>query len=496
MNILDPHAMRAWEDQTLCSGVTVETLMQVAVDGMFVSLSEQFPPMKCLVLAGKGNNGSDALWLASRLRAAGWNVEVWLSHPRDADTMFHHAIQDEVGRAVVWPDVPEGAMEGSDQVIVIDGLLGLGAKGAPREPYASILRWVESQVRPFDLRVAVDVPSGLDGDTGEAYDPCFKADLTLALGAVKIGCVRGDGPMQCGRLRMLPLPLSGSGPKAGRDFFTLEEARALCRHREVDTHKHRQGVVGIRAGSMGMAGAAVLASRAAIRSGAGLVRLAVDPELMPLLATATPEVMVQALGRDGELGSLLTDCDALLIGPGIGLGKGAEHSVLQMVEQSRCPLVWDADALTLMARLGLSFSGISERSVVTPHAGEFRRLFPEGNGNRESDAGQFAALNPGLTLCLKGPNTLVTLVAAHGQNISYNGSGNPGLATAGSGDVLAGLLAGLLATGMNTWDAARLSVFWHGLAGDLAARRVGETSMIAGDIVDDLGSARLLICRP
>ncbi len=496
MKVLAPDTIQTWEDRTIAAGTDTASLMSQAVHGLYDFITSRFPTGRALVACGKGNNGNDALWLAHEMRKSGWSVTVWLSHPTtERITVPSHpepismASQD----AMVFPATPATLFKDSEPLLIIDGILGLGASGAPRGSSATMIEWLMQHRRPQDIALSLDTPSGLDGNTGECFTPSFRADYTVAIGAVKQGCLSEEASSAVGRLSAIPIDLSDPAPASRSDFFTIEQARALFTRRHSSTYKHQQGTVHLWAGSSGMCGAAILASRAALRSGAGLVRLFSSEEVYPHLLTTTPEIMLESITLSKKLNKNILKADCLLVGPGMGTDPETAQFFSELIASAEIPLVIDADGLTLCSAGQTSLSSLPGDTILTPHTGEFRRLLPQQSGSRQQDVDLFTSLNPHLILTLKGPNTLV---AAADTNLSYNGSGNPGMATAGSGDVLAGLIAGLRARGFSAWDAARLGVFWHGLAGDLAATKSSEDTLTAGDVLEELGTARALISRP
>ncbi|MEM1156852.1 MAG: NAD(P)H-hydrate dehydratase [Verrucomicrobiota bacterium] len=496
MKILSPQSIQQWETETIQSGVTTEVLMQQAVAGLHEIITERFPAGQALVTCGKGNNGNDALWLADRLKESGWQITVWSTHPlkarADASSLPEPVLRS-LQNALVFPDTPDHFFNRSEPLLIIDGILGLGASGAPRGTLAQVIRWLMQHRRPQDVTLSIDTPSGLDDATGDSHDPCFKADMTLMIGAVKAGCCLEKAASVVGRISAVPIDLNPPGPAADAGFFIRQDARELIRHRQPDTHKHREGAVHIWAGSRSMTGAAILASRAALRSGAGLVRLFTAEDILPYLLSVSPEIMVESITLSKKLNPRLLEGSALLAGPGIGLDPATHVLLEQVLEQARCPLIIDADGITHCASEPSLLARLPPGTIMTPHLGEFSRLLPRSYRARDRDARLFTTLNPDLTLVLKGPNTLV---AAQPSGLSYNGSGNPGMATAGSGDVLAGLITGLRARGFNAWNAARLGVFWHGLAGDFAAQNGSEDTLTASDQIESLAAARASISRP
>jgi NAD(P)H-hydrate epimerase len=509
MKILDAPTMQAWEERTINSADNAETatisLMRQAVAGLHQAITDRFPAGRCLIACGKGNNGNDALWLAYSLQQSGWQVTTWLTHPQSERTTVNtDPVRKSLENALTFPEKPTSLFTSSTPLLIIDGILGLGAAGAPRGTSAEMISWLMQQRRPQDVCLSIDTPSGLNASSGEIFTPCFQADFTVAIGAVKSGCLNPQAASAVGRLSAIPIALCPPMPQETSEstFFTIENARELLQHRAVDTYKHRQGSVGIWAGSPGMAGAAILASRAALRSGAGLIRLFTHEDLAPQIMASTPEIMVEPLTLSKKLNVKLLKSDTILVGPGIGTDAATARQLEELISTARNPLVLDADALTLCGAdpqlhqdrpTNLTLSSLPPDTILTPHSGEFSRLLPQQSASRYDNAKMFTSLNPKLVLCLKGPNTLI---ASKAVGLSYNGSGNPGMATAGAGDVLAGLIAGLRARGFSAYDSTCLGAFWHGFAGDLAAINASEDSLSAGDIISMLGAARSLISRP
>lgn len=488
MKVLPPDRIQAWERRTIEGGTAVEVLMEAAVCGMWRFIRNRFRQRNVLILAGKGHNGDDALWLGQLLKNHGYHVSVVLSHPpADRNPPANSPIGAMTESASVWPDRPPDLFSGPPRLI-IDGLLGLGASGHPREPVASIIRWIQSERRGSDHLISVDVPSGLDSSTGSAGDPCIEADTTLAIAAIKAGLLPDRAAPYVGRLYGLPISLDTAEPDAELNFFDAAMARDLIRRLPANSHKHSRGKVAIWAGSPGMAGAAILASRAALRAGAGLVRCFCHRDIYPLLATATPEVMTHPLDSSGHLPPEAMDSEALLAGPGIGINPESEDILTHLVSSYSGQLILDADALRLIARQPGLFSALSAllaKAILTPHPGEFREIAPGAPADRTEAAIAWAATPSPAILVLKGQRTLV---ASPSGKVSVNGSGNPGMATAGMGDVLAGIITGLAASGYGAEDAARLGCFWHGAAADLLACSQSEASITAGDVIQALGA--------
>jgi len=484
MKIVPSSVMQAWERRTFASGITVGELMSRAVQGCLKQIQKNFPrPGQALFLCGKGHNGNDGLWLAALLEEAGWKVQILLSDPpADRKKVAVDAVIGMESRALVWPLQPPLPAE---PVLVLDCLLGLGTQGPLRGPALEILQWWSLQKKSWHSTLSLDCPSGLDPDTGAAHDFAFQADRTLAIGTIKQGCLRQAGPRLTGRI--LPVEIGFAEDSAGEmpDFFDLVEAQKMAPGLSVQTHKYQRGAVAIFAGSPGFAGAALLSSRAALRSGAGVVRLFCHPECRDELALATPEVMTMGWAG-GAVPETALAVNSWLIGPGFGTSAEAAGKLRRLLAAAKGTVVLDADALTLLGREPGLLESCAAESILTPHEGEFKRLSGREICERTAAVAAWTALHPRSVLLLKGPNTLVR----QGRGLeSYNGSGHPGLATAGSGDVLAGIITALTAQGYDPLAAARLGAFWHGLAAELCLGERGEQTLIATDLIEKLGKA-------
>jgi len=496
------------------------------------------------ILVGKGNNGGDGLVAARHLAERGFTVEIVLAEPGEAltgDALVNlKALAD---RTSIRPTVFSG--ESSDlepllarSSVVIDALLGTGAKGAPREPAATVIRLVNKAragasgkaTPPTGPSVlAVDLPSGLDADTGQAAKPCIRADATVTLAGVKTGLALPEAAPYVGRLYLaligIPedcleraLARSGGGaaatPSPPTHWLLPAAAATFLPARPATGHKGTFGHVWAVAGSPGYTGAAALVGLGALRSGAGLATMVCPEGCRPVIASALPELLTRGLpeGPDGRLvgasaGDLALMLDgagkdgrgmALVVGPGLGSSPevAAFVSAILRGPGRRLPLVLDADALNAIALAGSdAVTGLlssvlgSSRVVVTPHPGEMSRLVGRPVAEIQADrlgTARRAARAWGVIVVLKGAGTVV---AAPDGAVWLNATGNPGMATAGSGDVLAGAIGTFLAQGLPPLEAALVAVSAHGLAGDLAARDVGGRGLLASDIAHRLPRA-------
>lgn len=456
--------------------------------------------LRVVALVGIGNNGRDAVVAARYLREWGHQVQVWLGsrHGLTGDELADLATRDISLREYATAEGLVGledALTGAD--VAIDGLLGVGARGAARPELAAVIERVNG-VRARGGRplvVAVDVPSGIDADTGELPGAAICADLSVTFGGVKIGALRFPAAELVGRQELADIGIPREAV-AAVPFQVLEPelVRAAVPARPLNAHKYRLGRALVVAGSDTYLGAATLCSAAAARSGCGLVGVASTAAVKSAVAAYLPEATypctVDLEHRPDEalaaLAPLLPDQGALLVGPGIGRSEGAARVLRILLEHNASlprpvPCVVDADALSLLAQWDRWWERIAPGTVLTPHAGEMARLSGLGVAEIEADpwaVGRALAERWGHVVVLKGAHTVV---AAPGQPTCVYPHPNASLATAGTGDVLAGICAGLIAQGAAPADAARLAVVVHAEAGRRAGRSM--RSLLASDLL-------------
>lgn len=463
MTFVTAAEMRSLEEASFRRGVSAEALMDLAGLGIARRLIDHFPsPGQAIAYVGKGNNGGDALVALRHLRAAGWQIAIRAAYPELEWTVLSRRKLRELGNLTA--STPFGPGDGP--CLLLDGLLGIGARGALRAPLAELAAEMSGLRETRGAVIAaIDLPSGLDADTGGGGD--FTADLTLTIGAPKQGLATEAGISKAGRILLVPLAELTPTTDGPMRFFCPESFPGLLAPRPHDFHKGRAGRLGILAGSPGMTGAAVLCAHAAINAGAGLVTLHVGENFLPALAAPMPpEVMVRVSGDPvGE--AFGARHDALVIGPGTGHAPEAWHACfVEQLESSTLPAVLDADALTRLAatrRTGL----LRPEHLITPHPGEFRRLAPDladSDRDRLQAAVAFVARHP-CTLLLKGARTLV---AAPDTSTRFNPTGHAGMASGGQGDVLSGVAGALLARGLQGPDAASLAAWLCGRAAERA----------------------------
>jgi NAD(P)H-hydrate epimerase len=493
-------AMRGLDRHTIEKlGVPGELLMECA--GRLVAAlaeAELAPGRRVVVLAGPGNNGGDGLVAARHLQLRGVPVVVALA--ADPARVRGDAARnlERAERAGVAFSGPRWRAEPGD--VIVDALFGTGlARPLEGEAAAAVRRILAA--RPACRVVAVDLPSGLDADTGQPLGACVQADLTVTLALPKLGLALEPGRSLAGRVVVGRIGIADEAPgvalRAG--LLTRRGAGGLLPERPADGHKGRFGHVLVAAGSRGKTGAAALAALGAARSGAGLVTVACPAGASAILQASSREAMTAPLAEspEGELApeaaepllGLARERDVLALGPGVGRGAGARELVRRVAPRAAVPLVLDADGL-------VAFEGEPEAlrrrelpGVLTPHPGEAGLLLGEEpaaiNRDRVGSALRLAERS-GAVVVLKGA---ASVVAEPGGRVRVNPTGGPVLASGGTGDVLTGVIAGLLAQGLAPFDAASAGCFVHGLAGDRLARRLGPAGVLAGEVANELPAA-------
>ena len=486
--------MRRIEELTFAGGATAESLMESVGRQIAQAVSQvRRRAGIAVVYYGKGHNGGDALVAAQHLVEAGWEIEL---RPQEQDpskladltrVKLEHLEHARLGRPV---------RRELRQRVILDGLLGIGATGPLREDIRALTREINNRRMTDNIRVfAVDIPTGLDGDTGEADPDCVVADITVTAGYAKTGLVVDGAAAFVGRLCVAPI--EEFAPHAPAEFAgetaTPESLRGVLPLRNFDSHKTQFGRIAVIAGSPGFIGAAVLCASGALRGGAGLVTVYAPEDIQPLLAIMSPpEIMVRPVKSYEEV--IGQKHDVLAVGP--GLGKERAGAILQLIEHAAGPMVLDADGLNIVAEhdTGLLARCAGPR-LLTPHPGEMARLFPESkNLSRHETAtrftARFATARFPITLLLKGSRTII-----HEQRkpASYNTTGNPGMGTGGMGDVLTGVCAALIGQHLSPYDAARTGAWLCGRAAEFALRGPADESLAALDVVESLGAAFTLL---
>jgi len=458
------------------------------------------------VLCGRGNNGGDGFVVARTLIQRGVDAAVFLigsvAEVR-GDARTNLDILGRLGATVVEIGDEQSwelhFSEISQCSLIVDAIFGTGLTSALGGMMETVVADMNASGIPI---VAVDLPSGLSADTPHLIGDCIDASMTVTLAAPKLPLVLPPGEAHAGDVVIADIGIPSDvldgldGPRI--ELLTPEQLRPLVEPRAPDSHKGDYGRVTVVAGSRGKTGAAHLAAMGALRSGAGLVTVATPGCCLPIVAAMAAEYMTEALadGKGGAVAGgaietvLALQHDVIACGPGLGRDAGVAAFVRALVDRATVPLVLDADALTVLADDPASLTGREDRDIViTPHPGEMARLVgssvEEVQGNRIEMAGNFAASHR-VYVVLKGHRTIVATPEGH---VFINPTGNAGLATGGTGDVLTGMIAAWLAQLLDAEAACRLAVFLHGAAGDLAEANVGQVAMTATDVVARLGEA-------
>jgi NAD(P)H-hydrate epimerase len=478
--IVSAAAMRAAEEAAFASGVEVEALMDHAGAGVAAAVRQFFPRAgRAIVFVGKGHNGGDALVAAACLKRAGWEIDLRLIFPEEDCAELTRKKLAECGRDLSVPTEV-------GHLIVLDGLLGLGAKHLLREPVRTAAQEINRLRREQSAFVfAIDLPTGLDGDTGDADPDCVVANCTITIGFAKHGLVIDGAIDLVGRLEIVALGDLIIAPSPANDLVACAHSlRGLLPRRKFSAYKNEFGRIGVVAGSPGFVGAALMTTEGALRGGAGLVELFVPRDIYPIVAAAAPaEAMVKAVRSYRDL--LEEKIDVWALGP--GLGKAEEKDLLRVIERAPAPMVVDADGLNILAGEVEILKRCAGPRLLTPHPGEMKRLFDSGKMSRAGTAKNFTDSFP-VTLLLKGARTIV---ADRGRPLSYNSTGNPGMATGGMGDVLTGVCAALIGQGVSLYDAARIGAWSCGRAAEIAIFENGESeeSLLPRDVLANLGPA-------
>jgi len=485
-------------------------LMENAGLRIFQSLKNIYPNLiskKIIIFSGSGNNGGDGFVVARHLYDYGVKVKVFLLasfNKIKGEAGENLNIIDKMGVELIETETvkleeTEGTIQNSD--LIIDAILGTGLQGKVTGLKAKIIDLINVTGKEV---VAIDVPSGLNADTGKIERPCIKATHTITLALPKIGLLLFPGASYAGKVTVVNIGIPSyllKNKKLKTNMVTKEIIKSLLPSRTAYAHKGFFGKVLILAGSVGMTGAAYLASEAAMRSGTGIVVLGIPRSLNPIMEVKLTEVMTlplaetkkQSLGKDAEetILKLMKDFSVLGIGPGISRQLETQRLVRKIIEKSNIPLVIDADAIYALSKDTTMLKKVKVPLVITPHPGEMAKLINRGIDyilDNQLDIAREIAQEFGIVVVLKGARTIVT--NKEGE-VYINVGDNSGMATAGSGDVLTGIICSLIAQEADNFSAAIAGVYIHSLAGNLARDIKGERGMIAGDILSQVPQAFL-----
>ena len=475
--------------------VTPAGLMERAATTFFQRLKDTLSPEKKInVFSGPGNNGGDGLVIARLLYEEGHPVRVFIVETGSAHSSEFKLNADRLERAGISPvtlaDPEQFPVIGRDEVI-IDAIFGTGLSKPPAGVAAEVIRRIN---KTGAYIISVDVPSGLfcEDNSGADRDVIVRASQTITFQFPKLAFMFAGNEEQAGKWEVIDIglhPATISERPSAYHYIIREGVRPLLQKRRKFDHKGTFGHALIIAGSYGKAGAATLSAGAALRTGAGLVTVHTPTSAVLAIQAALPEAMVSPDPGSGNVTELpdLAPYDAAGAGPGLGTDPDTASVLRRLLETTSIPLVLDADAINIMAQNKELLEIMPPNTILTPHPGEFRRLTGSDSSDYRLMEEQIAfAAKYKCILVLKGAHTSVAMPEG---TVYFNSTGNPGMATGGSGDVLTGMIASLLAQGYEPADAAVAGVYLHGLAGDVALRIHSEESVIAGDILMNIGRA-------
>lgn len=500
MKFAGSKAMKAMDEYTIQQyGIPSDTLMLRAAEGVAWEAKAMlcFTKQKTVVFCGNGNNGGDGIAAAMYLMDSGYEVACVMVGSREKMTNDAQAMEkllNEKGGIlqdydpVKLPEIFQGCG------LIVDALFGTGLDREITGKYAVLIETINNSGIPV---LSCDMPSGISADDGRILGCAVKATTTVTFNLPKTGQLLPPGTEYTGQLMIhdIGIPAEArNGIVFDGEYVTENMVRSMLPRDRLESHKGDYGKLLMLCGSVGFTGAAAMASRAALRTGAGLVHLGTPKAVYPILAAKLDEPMVFPLADNekgqfskmaaGEIAEKLHGMTACLVGPGMGCSDDTRTIVETVVEQEQCPIVLDADGINVLEGHIDILNRAKVPVVLTPHEGEFLQLGGDLEDGRIEGAKKLAA-KTGAVVVLKGYRTVI---AAPDGSVFVNSSGNPGMATGGSGDVLAGMLTCLLGQGMDPTRAAIAAVWLHGAAGDLCAKRFGRRSMLPTDMIAALST--------
>ena len=475
---------------------SIDLMERAAIQLTDSIVAEWDKDMKVVVFAGPGNNGGDALAVARMLAVRGYNVSTWLFNTsgRLSDDCKKNRdrlkdVKQVASFVMVTEEFDPPTLDA--QTLVVDGLFGSGLNKPLSGGFASLVKYVNTS--PAKV-VSIDIPSGLMTESNEynVKSNIMKADVTLTLQQPKLSFLFPENQQFIGHVEVLDIGISQEGiDKTDAQFYILEKSdiTPCLKRRDPFAHKGSMGHALLVAGSRGMAGAAMLAAKACLRTGVGKVTVHTPACNTLPLQIGVPEVVLDVDSDTNVVSEAVdTDCfKAMGIGPGLGTNENTAIAVIGQMRRAQCPIVVDADALNILAAHKAWLQQIPVGAILTPHIGEFDRLEGVSTDSYERlSKAMLLAERQHAYIVLKGH---YTAIITPGGRVLFSPTGNPGMATAGSGDVLTGIITALLARGYTQGEACAIGTYLHGLAGDIAARSLGEESLIASDIINSLPMA-------
>lgn len=505
MKIVDSKTMRLLDETAIKRyGIPGVVLMENAGRNSAEIILKKYPLInKVSVFAGKGNNGGDGFVIARHLKNSGLDVTVYLLAQEsdvkgDAKTNLDiwKKMDGEICAIKKMSDIKKHASKIKHSHLIVDAIFGTGLEKDVTGIHRSVIEFINSLNKKI---VSIDVPSGIDASTGRALGCCIKADTTITMALQKIGLITYPGADYAGDLEVVDIGM----PKniiddADIKYETIDKdfINGILKKRPKNSHKGTFGHVLVIAGSIGKTGAAAMTSLGAMRVGAGLVTLGISESLNQMMEEKLTEVMTEPLPETKaktlgavsfeKIKNIAKDKKAIAIGPGLTAADDVKKLVLKLIQEIKMPLVIDADAVNVLKGNLDMLKKAKAPIILTPHPGEMAKLLGLSTKDVQADriniASRFAIKN-NVILVLKGARTVI---AEPSGKVYINLTGNAGMATAGTGDVLTGMIAGFIAQGYSMIDSAKLGVYLHGYAGDEAAKNIGEIGMMATDLLNIL----------
>lgn len=510
--VVSADEMRWCDEVTINSfGITSLLLMENAGCGVVEVLRKRFSPLESkhvMVFCGKGNNGGDGFVIARMLSGIGAYVTCYLLGSSkelkgDAKVNFNilKQMKKKMAGAITIKSFSTDSVNSSAHVdLIIDAIFGTGFTGAVKKPYIGAIEWINRQKTPV---VAVDIPSGVNGTTGVVENYGVKANMTVTFGHIKSGLLCNQGRELSGDVTVVDIGIPrnvGADKRLKTSLVRNSDVKKILPARSLHAQKDSVGKVFVLAGSRGLTGAAAMCSISALKAGAGAVVLGVAESIYPILAKKMTEVMVAPLPAttEGSISARAFDqlqeklkwADVVIAGPGLSQNLETQKLIVKVLQHCPEKILADADGLNAIAVEGMKvLKKVKAQMILTPHVGEFSRLTGIPSKDIEHhriEVARSLAHKTRATIVLKG---VPTVTATEVGKVFLNSTGNPGMATAGAGDVLSGIIGGLWAQGMDAAEAAYAGVYLHGLAGDLAVKRLGERSLVANDLIDFISCA-------
>ena len=461
--------------------IPVTELMENAGKSIFEKIKHDFCEKNFAIFCGKGNNGGDGLVVARLLKESGYTVKVYMTNSYEELSDASKTAYDKIKETGIEIKSIDDKVD--NDAVIIDALIGVSLKGAPEGVCATAINKINSL---NNKTLSIDIPSGLSADTGKAAGCVVNADYTYTLALDKIGLNVYPGISFAGKKSVLDIGIPVEAVKSLQFKNSLTDkdmAKSYLVKRKPDGHKGDFGKVGIIGGSLGMCGSVCMAANAALRSGAGMCYVFVPEEIFETVSLKLTEAIVL---KEGEIPNYLDSLDAIAIGMGYSQNGKIKHIMKMVLQKFTKPVVIDADGINFLANNTELLKKKKCPAILTPHPGEFSRLvklsIDEVNSNRIFLTSKYAnELNS--VILLKGA---ATVTSSQDGEIRINSTGNSGMATAGSGDVLSGIIAALLAQGMNLFDSASIGAYIHGLSGDIASEKLTEYGLTATDIIENI----------